>query len=146
MKIHTTITIDEEVWAAAQKQFKSVSGHINELLKISVAKNSGNVNALNLEIQKKKREELRQKMTEFQQNFLILDKNIALEEEKLTKIEQENLEKEKERLENLRHCGNCGVEIEVPIELKGQKFNLCLECLNQIPVKKREKFAVSGGF
>lgn len=142
MKIHSTITIDEDTWISAQKQYKSVSGRINELLKMDLARNSKNVNALNLEIQKKKREELRQKLLEFQMNFDALDKNIAFEEEKIGKMEQEKLEKEKDRLEKERHCGICAAEIEVPLENKGTKYNLCMDCfLNAMP-KMREKHAI----
>lgn len=136
-KIHTTLTVDQNVIKQAKELGINISKALNDKLKTLISIKTNDLEGISIELEQMKRKKIIKEINALQQKLEICQDNITNIEQKQTEIEQERLENEKKRLEKERNCLNCGKIIPVgrdrnhKIKVHGQRFPkgmVCNEC------------------
>lgn len=140
MKIATNIMIDAEVKEYFKQHNHNLSATCNNFLHSFIRREKGGVSALNIEIKRKELQKHEKNLAETQSCIQALKSEIELFDKKINDDEIIRMKKEKEIKEKETHCAVCDKCIK-PLFLGGNKYSLCVDCLNS-NFERKEDFLI----
>ena len=110
-KTTTCVTIDTDLIEKAKRHNINISGSMNELLHTMLAKKEGDVDGINIELERIKKGKLLKQLQEMHADLKVTEMKIEEYEKNLSEKVEKDLKEEKERIESSKKCINCGKQL-----------------------------------
>jgi len=113
VKIHTTITIDPDIFSKAKTLNFNISGEFEEFLKMKITQITNSSTEIDILLNKKQLKDVEKHLLKLQIEQKNLIDSIEISYKKGEIKEKERLQKIKEKIEKTRKCAICGEELLV---------------------------------
>ena len=128
MKTTTSVTLDNDLLAKIKNMNINLSGSINDFLKSLIAQTSGDLDGINIELEKVKLKRYERELVEVQSKVKAASLNIENYEKHQNIKKEKVLEAERENAEKAKKCLNCGNIINISMAHTFKKGNICRSC------------------
>lgn len=127
-KTHTTISIDEDLRRQARQLGINLSEIMEESLRVCFAEKEGNVENINIEIEKNKQKKLEKQLV-FLQKQLKNSQNLVENYQNIVgKKKEEELIRQKEEAEKMITCQNCNILKKAEFMFDFKIGKICKAC------------------
>jgi len=137
LKIHTTLSIDSEVFTEAKQviNYRGISREFEDFLRLKLNQLKGNSDGISLVLKLKELEKVERKYSETSIILQNLRSEIQLMKEKSEKKEQKRLESEKKLVDSKKKCVFCNTFVlpesktEIAFVFDGREFFIHTRCV-----------------